>query len=261
MNTRDVNQTAPPDPNVESRTPETLSLIGCFDSIPSTNTLCAEVVRLYEDRPESLPTGLIFADSQTAGKGRGDHGWISPPGGLYFSVFFRVEPIPVFLPLTTGLFLSRWVEEVAGLSVKVRWPNDLMLEGRKLGGILCETKNGACIIGVGLNVNATGILEGGSLQPPAVLSEMMGCTLDLKDMRRRVRDFMAGDFLPFILDSKRLAEWDERSALSPGQAVTWKAGGRSFRGVYLGITVEGYLKVRIRDAVHELAAAEEVRGV
>jgi BirA family biotin operon repressor/biotin-[acetyl-CoA-carboxylase] ligase len=242
-------------------TPNPLSLICRFAEVPSTNTLCADLIRAFEGDLERLPMGLIFADRQTAGRGRGEHAWISPPGGLYFSVFFRAETVPPFLPLTTGLFLSRWIERETGLPVRVRWPNDLMLDERKLGGILCEAKGGACIIGVGLNVNVTVILDAGSLQPPTSLKGVLGRELDLADLRGEMISAVSTGFLPYILDARNLSTWGSFSAFAPGRPVRWKSGGRQGRGTYLGITAEGFLKVDSGGAVLELASAEDVAAL
>jgi BirA family transcriptional regulator, biotin operon repressor / biotin---[acetyl-CoA-carboxylase] ligase len=243
-------------PNSELRAPNFLSLIATLASAGSTNDICAGLIPLYADVPEKLPTALMFADAQTAGKGRGDHAWISPPGGLYFSILFSAEPVPPFLPLTTGLFLARWLKDDFGLDVKVRWPNDLMLDGKKLGGILCEGKGGACIIGVGINVNASIPTADKMPQPAVALSEAMGYDLDLRDLRRRVEGLTADLFFPFILDSRNLSGWDSRSAFARGQAIAWTSGGRPGHGTYLGITPEGYLKVNSGGAIFELSSAE-----
>ena len=236
-----------------------LSQIVYFRSVSSSNDICAGLIPLYAEAPEKLPTTLIFAETQTAGKGRGDHTWISPPGGLYFSVLFRIEPVVPFLPLTTGLFLARWLEEDFGLPVKVRWPNDLMLKDRKLGGILCENKGGACIIGIGINVNASIPAVDKMPQLAVALSEALGRTLDLGNLRHRVEKYFAERFFPFILDSRILSGWDSRSAFTRGQAIAWTTGGKPGSGTYLGITPEGYLKVEAGSGILELSSAEDVR--
>src|SRR5580698_691696 len=85
---------------------------------------------------------VYFADEQLAGRGRGDHGWISVAGeGLYVSVLLRPQ-IPAsrlaLLPLAAGLAAGNAIHTVAGLTVDLRWPNDLLIGPRKAGGILVE---------------------------------------------------------------------------------------------------------------------------
>jgi BirA family transcriptional regulator, biotin operon repressor / biotin---[acetyl-CoA-carboxylase] ligase len=109
------------------------------------------------------PHGSVyFADEQTAGRGRGDHRWESNAGqGLYVSVLLRVAisaaRLPL-LPLAAGLAAADAIRSAGGLRVDLRWPNDLLLGGRKTGGILVESKTEGdmlafAIVGVGINVH------------------------------------------------------------------------------------------------------------
>lgn len=99
---------------------------------------------------------LVLADRQSAGRGRRGRRWISDtPLGLWFTVARAWEGGEVgALSLRVGLAAARAVEMVArGLRVDVKWPNDLFVDGRKLGGILCERADGVVLAGIGLNVN------------------------------------------------------------------------------------------------------------
>lgn len=105
---------------------------------------------------------VFFADEQTAGRGRGDHGWQSAAGqGLYASVLLRpsmaMEDLPI-VPLVAGLAAANAVFRASALKVDLRWPNDLLIGKRKTGGILVESKTerGAVnfvVIGIGINVH------------------------------------------------------------------------------------------------------------
>jgi BirA family transcriptional regulator, biotin operon repressor / biotin---[acetyl-CoA-carboxylase] ligase len=131
-----------------------------FASVSSTNTL------LLEAAATSAPEGTVYiADEQTSGRGRGGHAWHSAPGdGLYVSAL--VKPSlqlreALLLSLATGIAAWQAVREVTGLQLDLRWPNDLMLQGKKLGGILVETavEHGDepwlrhAVIGIGINVH------------------------------------------------------------------------------------------------------------
>jgi len=109
------------------------------------------------------PHGSVFlADEQTAGRGRGDHDWISSAGeGLYVSVLFRPQ-VPAsrlpLLPLAAGLAAAAAIHDVSGLSVDLRWPNDLLIGPRKTGGILVESKSESdgsphAVVGIGVNAH------------------------------------------------------------------------------------------------------------
>lgn len=121
----------------------------------STNAVVAERARAGE------PAGLVVvAEAQTAGRGRLDRSWVSPPrAGLTFSVLLRPE-LPVsqwpWLPLWTGLAIARALRERADVAAELKWPNDVLVDGRKLCGVLAEVPApGALVVGIGLNVTTT----------------------------------------------------------------------------------------------------------
>jgi BirA family transcriptional regulator, biotin operon repressor / biotin---[acetyl-CoA-carboxylase] ligase len=109
------------------------------------------------------PEGAVFvAEEQTAGRGRGGHNWESPQSaGIYCSVVLRPELTPadtLLLSLLTGIAVAEAVERATGLHPDLRWPNDVLLSGRKLCGILTEmnaepTRVHYVVVGIGLNVN------------------------------------------------------------------------------------------------------------
>jgi BirA family transcriptional regulator, biotin operon repressor / biotin---[acetyl-CoA-carboxylase] ligase len=119
----------------------------------STNEVVAERARAGE------PAGLVVvAERQTAGRGRLDRTWVSPPrAGLTFSVLVRPDWPQAdwpWLPLLTGLAVARAVREQAELDAVLKWPNDVLVHDRKLCGVLAEVPVvGAAVLGVGLNVS------------------------------------------------------------------------------------------------------------
>jgi BirA family transcriptional regulator, biotin operon repressor / biotin---[acetyl-CoA-carboxylase] ligase len=128
-----------------------------FPSIHSTNT------HAMAEAEAGAPEGMVyFADEQTAGRGRGAHGWSSPPGsGLYVSVLLRPRMAPadvLWLSLAAGLAVRDAVKRVTSLEADLRWPNDLLFGSRKFCGILTElnaevTRVRHLVIGIGINVH------------------------------------------------------------------------------------------------------------
>ncbi|MBM3451364.1 MAG: 2-amino-4-hydroxy-6-hydroxymethyldihydropteridine diphosphokinase, partial [Armatimonadetes bacterium] len=122
--------------------------------LASTTSTNDEARRLAE---AGAPEGTaVAARTQTAGRGRLGRSWTSPPGGLWVSVVLRpligLPDIPR-LGLAVGVAVHRAIERVTGTRTGLRWPNDILLDGRKLGGILAETGPAArwVVVGVGLN--------------------------------------------------------------------------------------------------------------
>jgi BirA family biotin operon repressor/biotin-[acetyl-CoA-carboxylase] ligase len=119
----------------------------------STNALVADRARAGE------PAGLVVvAEEQTAGRGRLDRSWVSPPrAGLTLSVLVRPELPPgqwPWLPLLTGLAVAQALRSQAGVEAVLKWPNDVLVDGRKVCGVLAEVPvPGAAVLGIGLNVS------------------------------------------------------------------------------------------------------------
>lgn len=136
--------------------------IELFDCLPSTNR---EAIQLAQAEVEHGT--VVIADCQTAGRGRLSRTWFSPPeANLYCSMILRTICPPKrltewlsWLPLISALAAAEAIEQVSSVHVSVKWPNDLLISDRKVGGILCESGTGTGsdpfqIIGFGINVNS-----------------------------------------------------------------------------------------------------------
>lgn len=94
---------------------------------------------------------IVMTKEQTLGRGRRDREWISPIGGLWFS--FDVPFFNERITIKIGVCVREVLEEAYGVKVLLKWPNDLILNGKKVGGILCEKVDDRVIVGVGINTN------------------------------------------------------------------------------------------------------------
>ena len=129
-----------------------------FDETPSTNSAAAKLAH------DGAPHGtLVVAERQTAGRGRLGRQWYSPAAGnLYSSLLLRELPGPsrvAWVPLVAAVAVASAVDQVTGLRTSLKWPNDILVAERKIGGILCEstglgTSAAVLVVGIGLNVNA-----------------------------------------------------------------------------------------------------------
>jgi BirA family biotin operon repressor/biotin-[acetyl-CoA-carboxylase] ligase len=122
-----------------------------LDRTRSTNAVVAERARSGE------PAGLVVvAEEQTAGRGRLDRAWVSPPrAGLTFSLLLRPVLPPArwpWLPLLASVAVARALTSRAGVAAALKWPNDVLVDGRKVCGLLAEAVGGALVVGIGLNV-------------------------------------------------------------------------------------------------------------
>lgn len=112
-------------------------------------------------RLQKLPSGtVIWAGHQVAGRGRiASRKWLASPGKNILCTFYLdIDKIPLPLtamPLAVGLGIARYLETAWNIDAKIKWPNDILVNNKKICGILCETKYDALFVGIGLNVNQT----------------------------------------------------------------------------------------------------------
>lgn len=128
-----------------------------FESIDSTNTCAMELAE------KGSPHGtVVIADSQTKGRGRLGRTWVSPPkSNIYMSIILRLGLQPkdaTLLTIMAGVACAIAIRNITRLEVKIKWPNDLIASGKKLGGILTEMKSEPtriifAVVGIGINVN------------------------------------------------------------------------------------------------------------
>jgi BirA family biotin operon repressor/biotin-[acetyl-CoA-carboxylase] ligase len=222
-----------------------------FATIDSTNR------RAMEAAADGAPEGSIFtADEQTAGRGRGDHRWHSPAGeGLYVSVVLRPKLPPndaLWLSLIAGLAVHAAVLKVTSIAPDLRWPNDIMLGPKKMGGILTElaTEGNAvqhAVIGLGLNVNQS--------QFPADIAHIAS-SLRIETDREWPRDEILIALLRALSDEYRtllrgkdarqhiIGRFEECSSYARGARVEVDDhGATQFRGITEGLDQRGFLRV------------------
>lgn len=121
------------------------------DEVVSTND------EAWLECSRGAPNGtVVISNSQTGGRGRMGRRWVSPPGTLCMSILREiVEPLEKagITGLLAGLAVCRSVRQLCGVAAYLKWPNDVLLDGRKLSGVLVEARNGRQVIGIGVNVN------------------------------------------------------------------------------------------------------------
>ena len=132
-----------------------------FESIGSTNDYSVNIIEKSHGRDlEGLDGTLILAERQTSGRGRFKHKWLSPQGGLWFSLIIITDIRPEELSnltLITAFSISEALMDIYNIAVDIKWPNDLYYGEYKFGGILSELKKDGSfktmILGAGINVN------------------------------------------------------------------------------------------------------------
>ena len=120
------------------------------------------LLQQLSENPSSIHARVVLAEFQSMGRGRGENNWLSAPAsGLCLSLGWRFNSMPATLtalPLAVGVVLAQCLRQAGYDAVNLKWPNDLVVNGAKLGGILIESRSqiaGACdiVLGVGININ------------------------------------------------------------------------------------------------------------
>jgi BirA family biotin operon repressor/biotin-[acetyl-CoA-carboxylase] ligase len=225
-----------------------------FHGVGSTNDVARSLAE------SGAPAGTtVIAEEQLAGRGRGGKHWASPPGlGIWLSTVLRPEelPSPGLLPLRVGLAAAAALDAFAAPGrVEVKWPNDLMVAGQKLGGILCEgswdsTGVGFVVVGIGVNAahapddfpallqpHATSLRIASGWSPPRV--EVAGALV-------RALAALPARFAATLSDEE-LAELESRDPLRGRDVRVTGDGAAHLEGTVLGVAPDGALRVHTAD--------------
>ena len=252
-----------------------------FPRTGSTNDVAHE--RAAAGAAEGL---LVIADEQTAGRGRLDRRWWAPPGSsLLMSLLLRPALPPDQagqLTMCLGLAAVEAIEAVTGLRPALKWPNDLLLEGRKLGGMLTELRLDGerlayAVLGLGVNVNVTLTKDDETMDDEDDSSLVLGPSSDLADTAISLSMVLGREVDRLALLAALLARceaWYERALAGESPHAAWAArldtvGRRvtvatttgSVAGMAVGVTPEGALLVRDDDAAEHVIWSGDVTAL
>ena len=232
--------------------------------VASTGSTNADVAAAAQ---QGVPQGLVeIAESQTAGRGRLDRQWTSPPrAGLTFSVLLRpttARQTWSWLPLLAGLAVRRAVVAVTEVEPDLKWPNDLLVGGRKLAGLLAEVHGDAVVLGVGLNVST----RAEELLPTAASLATAGAeVLDRDTLLRAILRELGSGYDAWTLRSggaEQIRDEYVRHCRTVGSALRVAlAGGGVVEGTGVDVDGEGRLVVRLADGSQQTLSSGDVEHV
>jgi BirA family biotin operon repressor/biotin-[acetyl-CoA-carboxylase] ligase len=248
-----------------------------FPTIGSTNLHAVEAAN------NGAPDGHVYiADEQTAGRGRGGHTWHSTAGdGLYVSVIVRPAmdlAQALWISLSTGLAVQRAIHETTGLTPDIRWPNDILLNTLKAGGILVETasthtaKLKYAVIGIGINVNHAAFPAELESLATSLLRETSATTSHPQPSKKISRETLLYHLILALDDEIRALESELSGQSAPSllarftQASTWVRGKRvrvdesgGYTGLTAGLDERGFLLVNGDDGILHTVLSGGVR--
>ncbi|MBU1241799.1 biotin--[acetyl-CoA-carboxylase] ligase [Myxococcota bacterium] len=234
-----------------------------FQFLPVADSTSA-ILKAFVQKDQFIP-GAVAAREQTAGRGRGDNVWQSPPGGLYLSVALPV-PDAALLPLIgpgIACDVARWLNERFAVDARIKWPNDWLVGDRKLGGLLMElvrSPQGSLVVvaGIGLNVFHAPTLPGRRAFLPTALHEWADLTgQDLVLLARELAGIVGQSASVHASMEPRLRAFLVGHSATLGREVTVDLpGGERVTGVAEGFAPDFSLLVKTADRIVRVAAGD-----
>lgn len=233
-----------------------------FDTIDSTNTWAKKNAPTLD--PDQLT--CVTALEQTAGHGRHARKWISPKGqNIYATLYFILpQSFPYLINLGQILSLSCIaVFKKNGFHPQIKWPNDILLDGKKVAGVLCETVSIedrlGIVLGVGINVNMQKELLDTIDQPATSLAQLSGQIWNLEQLLEPILQQFIADlemlrtkgFEPFQKTYEDLLAFK-------GKTITCKDGATAIEGICHSVGADGRLNLLMPDGQTRVLAAGEV---
>jgi len=234
-----------------------------FFKTDSTNRVAMELG--YAGEPEGA---VILAEEQTAGRGRSGRSWHSERGaGLYVTLLLRPRLSPVQAPLLTmlaGLSAHSAIQAQTGLSAELKWPNDILMDGKKVGGILTEmhaepTQVRFVIVGIGINTNQEKFPHDIASLATSLRKES-GRTHSRLELLVRLLNEFESDYNRFLREGARYVvdRFERVSSFASGKRVRVETGFVTYFGTTAGLSSDGLLQVKREEGPVTMVVAGDV---
>lgn len=240
---------------------QTIESIALIPRVASTNLVARRIVAECIENELSLPQAMIIAGEQFAGVGRNARSWSSPAGkGIYATTLLTRSAADLSLiSLAIANIIVSYLRDVFSVDGKIKWPNDVLVAGKKIAGILIEARiqddRAFLLIGTGINVEP---FEDDARPNAVAISEV---TKKFKGIAAATEDFVKhlDRRLSEQLDRAAvLAEWRANTIHKPGDRITSVIGDRTASGAWVGIDDQGRALLRNGDEVMTVSAGEFV---
>ncbi|MDO8885656.1 biotin--[acetyl-CoA-carboxylase] ligase [Candidatus Oleimmundimicrobium sp.] len=221
-----------------------------FNEISSTNKIAKN------EAAKGSPEGTLFvAEKQVKGKGRLGRKWVSPSGGIWFSMVLRPEISPIDaskITILAGIAVAKAIKGETGLKVTLKWPNDIFIDGKKVAGILSEMSAEAdkvnfVVVGIGVNANLSLSVFSEELRDKvATLKELLGAEVDRVALFKAILKEFEKVYLSLNEDSfeKALSEWKNLCGML-GKRVKISTLTEEIEGEALDINEQGSLLLKL----------------
>ena len=218
-----------------------------YPSLPSTNDIAKR-----EAKKGAREGTVILAEEQTAGRGRLKRAWLSPRGSIALSIILHPTPAQLpYLIMVASLAVARCIEKVGGLETQIKWPNDVLVNDKKVCGILIESDvRGSAVdyavIGIGINVNLLPADFPEIAATATSLSHELGKEISRREMIRCLLVEAENLYLALPEGDSVFQEWRDK-LVTLGKEVEVSSGKTSYKGVAESVASDGSLLLRQPD--------------
>lgn len=242
--------------------PDFRDQVVCFDCIESTNDTAKEMA----SAGKLHPVGLVVAEEQVGGRGRFRRPWVSPRGGIWISLVIRPHITPAAagkVAIAAAVAVAEAIIEIASVDAKVKWPNDILINGKKVCGILTEMAGEFgqieyLVIGIGINANFhTSELSGNGIPATTLMDECSRPINRILLIKEIVAQITAGLIELEDNYSGILRRWKELSD-TIGRHVALDTGGRIINGLAVDLDKDGRLILELASGDRKAYSTGEV---
>lgn len=229
------------------RLPDSVSVVVRLKDVGSTMDYAKKIVHFPH-------ITIVVAEKQYSGRGRWGRKWVSPRGGLWFSLVLSCVD-PSIMQFRAGLATCLAIRELYDIDVRLRWPNDMVFGGKKLGGVLVEhvPEAGKCIVGIGVNVN-------NKVPRDAIsLSGILGHEVEVEEFLATIVEKLEKNL--FLSPAELIAQLEKMVYGVGKYTLVEDSKGRNYMGVFRRICGELGLELELLDGKKLCFKAEDAYRV
>ncbi|HEV3486828.1 MAG TPA: biotin--[acetyl-CoA-carboxylase] ligase [Vicinamibacterales bacterium] len=241
---------------------KTIESLAVIPRVASTNLIARRIVSECIENELSLPQAMIIAGEQFAGRGRNDRRWSSPPGkGIYATTLLTrtARELPL-VPLAMATIVATYLRETFAIDARIKWPNDILVDGRKIAGILIEARlqedRAFLLIGTGVNVEP---VQDDARPNAAAISEVSkGNFTGITDATLAFVEHVDERLSRALEHDEVLREWRSLAVHRPGDRIQCALAGRTVSGTWVGIDEQGRAVLNSGDGTIAISAGDLV---
>lgn len=237
-----------------------------LDAVDSTHAMARRLIVAMEEEEQVLGATLILSARQIRGEGRGDRRWESPKGGLFLSwLASGIDSETIArLPILAAASAHAAITELGVANARIKWPNDILVEGKKLAGIIIFARHGDptwATVGLGVNLQTAPTLDDAQAIPVTSVAEHIeGGNADAWRLVL-ARSFVRGLDAFIRNPTPAIDRWLHHLVQRPGDELRVRlASGEVVAGTLADITPEGHLRIKHADGTRVVTSGDVIEG-